>query len=401
MDNLRSIKVYSFFLLLLFVTSMGCWIGWGNKTLLQSIIGFLLVITSSVGCVKFDFSRQNIVKCVLFYFPFLIVNLGWSTQVLFTQLPSYLIPIICVVCLHSNDKVLALTYITKYYSYLMIPSLFLYFASLAGFSFSLGTITPGVGDYGNYENLIFYIRQVRDIFPRFNGPFMEPGHLGMMGAFLLMANTFDLKRLECKIILFSVIVSFSLAGYMLVFIGFMMSRYSEEKLSINSLILYISIGTFVILLGQNYNGGDNAFNNQILSRLELDDQRGISGNNRTNLFVMKMFMEMWSDYSVLLFGYSPQELMLAEDHLQYSNGIQLFMVRHGLLSVILSLSYYMITIKYSSNKKYARLFFMFVIFCFVQRTYTYWFAWIICYEYGICIQDINYNKSEEETIEII
>ena len=173
----------------------------------------------------------------------------------------------------------------------------------------------------------------------------------------------------------------------------MLNVFYRGRIALAKLILYIVLVVSFIQIGQHYNNGNNIINERILSRLEYDEERGISGNNRNSDAITLLALEMWSgDVGTLLFGYDNKYFLQFEDWELIGSGFDKFLVHHGLLCVLLVLSFYLYTICTARDKKFALLFFVFVAFCFWQRCYAQWFSWIICFYYSSVIADRNKCK---------
>ena len=94
----KSIKAYSFFVFFLFLLSMELWLGWGGrKTFILSLFACGAFLTHKLCNIRFSFSSRNIILVLLFYIAFLYKLNGGVAQII-TQIPSQLIPIICIVC---------------------------------------------------------------------------------------------------------------------------------------------------------------------------------------------------------------------------------------------------------------------------------------------------------------
>jgi len=133
------------------------------------------------------------------------------------------IPVIIFFCCSEETIEDIFTSITRWFSWILIPSLLLFVLLL------FQDITPPLGyisydaildgkeietAYSEYANYLLLIKGVfYDI--RFNSIFLEPGHLGMISSFMLFANGYNFKKKECWVILFAIILSLSLAGYVL------------------------------------------------------------------------------------------------------------------------------------------------------------------------------------------
>lgn len=393
----KSIKVYSFFVFFLFLLSMELWLGWGGrKTLMLSLFACGAFLTHKLCNIRFIFSSRNIILVLLFYIAFLY-NLKGGVAQIFTQIPSQLIPIICIVCVADEYKETILGYITKWYAKVMLISLVIFVSTILLPIPELGTIefAPD-SNYGFYKNYIFYlenINSITDTLTRFTGPFLEPGYVGMVGSFLLYANDFNIKKKEILIILFSVVFSMSLAGWLLMFIGYILNIFCKGKISFRKLILILALIVSFIQLGQHYNDGNNILNERILSRLEYDEERGFSGNNRNSEVITLLALGMWSsDVSTLLLGYDNKYFHQFEDWELIGSGFDKFLVHHGVLGILLVFSFYLYTISTARDKKFALLFFVFVVFSFWQRCYALWFSWIICFYYSSVLSDRNICK---------
>lgn len=118
------------------------------------------------------------------------------------------------------------------------------------------------------------------IIPRFAGQFLEPGHCGTMCIFILYIEKFNLRKIGNVILLLGVLFSLSLAAYGLLVGSVILTLYNQRRY----FSLMVMFGLFIAIgLGaMAYNAGDNALNNAIVARLEMDDDGNIAGSNRTS-----------------------------------------------------------------------------------------------------------------------
>jgi len=218
---------------------------------------------------------------------------------------------------------------------------------------------------------------------RFNGPFIEPGHLGIMTAFLLFADGYDFKKYTTYILIFTLLLTMSLAGYVLCFAGYLFYKYDTNKIQFSFIVFFLASIIIVYFFGKIYKGGDNLLNNYILSRLEYDEEKGFSGNNRVFGQIDIYYAAMFNDTQTLLFGYNKDIIdYLAWNHSRGS-GFIMCMVSHGLIGTIAGLLFYIFYYLIADNRKTALLFLVFVLMLYWQRTYPFWFSWLICYVFGI------------------
>lgn len=127
----------------------------------------------------------------------------------------------------------------------------------------------------------FAIHSAADLY-RFCGPFLEPGHLGTMSAFLLYIGGFNLKKFGNIVLFVAILMSLSLAAYGLM-VGAVILILFQRR---NYFALLVMVGIFIGLgIGASaYLNGDNVLNKAIVSRLEITEDGEIAGNNRTTGF---------------------------------------------------------------------------------------------------------------------
>lgn len=381
MHDIKGLRLYASFVFVLFLLSMGLWVGWLHKALYMSIVGVLTIILG-YSLKMYDFNKRNLLASLIIYLTYIFISVGFSERVVFTQIPSYFIPFISVLCVRDEYKGQILQAITKWYAYLMVPSIVLFVLCKIVHLPSFGTLYYDNENYGGFGNYIFYVQQLSGGF-RFNGPFLEPGHLGMIGAFILIANNFQIKNKYSILILISIALSLSLAGYMLVLVGYVFCAYHSGKVKIGRVVTFVAFLLTFVVGAQTYNNGDNIINEKIISRFESDEERGFAGNNRASYTVMLLFENVLEDRQLLLYGYDRQFQQDNEEKFARSNGLVFFIVKHGIIGVLVTFIFYGFLVVKAEDKKYAALFFLFIFICFFQRTYYYWIPWILCYDYAI------------------
>lgn len=385
----NKIDIYSFSIFFLFLISMELWIGWcGQKSIMFTVFGLLAVLSKIVHGIPWTMSLRNCILCIAFFGGYYLVHPEFGLREFFTQIPPQLIPIICIVFLDDNYKGRVLNNITKWYVWLMLVSIVLYFIVTFVNLPNFGIMTNG-DRYGSFANYIFYVKEFgsHETISRFGGPFLEPGYVGMIGAFLLFVNQFDFKRKEVRVILFSVLLSLSLAGWVLAFIGYFEIQYYKRNINVKKIFSLVCLFGVFIICGLSYNNGDNVINNEILSRLAFDEEKGFVGNNRNMEAMMDFFQAMWGDWDLLLHGYPPTAFYGLSDWETIGAGLDRFVVFHGLIGVFYVFLFYILSLFYAKDKKFTLLFMFFIMICFWQRTYSLWFSWIICFHYSVVLQD--------------
>lgn len=287
------------------------------------------------------------------------------------------LPILYLLQLPFEYKKELLQFSTKWYAILLIPALLMYWMTFFTSVPSIGTFVQQ--DYPPFINHVFYIETTFDdmFISRFNAFFLEPGHQALLSTFLMIANRFRFK--ECKwlwVLLLAVIFSFSLAGYLLAAIGYTLLR-------VNTILKAIIVGVLgMLVLGfvSNWAGGENAMNEMIVRRLEQDDKKGIKGNNRftsnTDFTYSKTVKngEMWTGVQY------KTNMNLIE-----GAGFKIFIIKYGLIGVILSLILYLTILPSKPDYRYTISFLIVLALCFLQRSYPTWYSWIFPYVIGIYV----------------
>lgn len=397
MPNFLKRNILYSLIFLSFLLSMKLWLGWeGRLNAMNYTIGVLLLLVVLIFNIKLSFNKQNISFFVLFVIAtLLVVPLGYGFIL-------YFLPYFIIIFLNDNDKSDCLTFITKWYGYLMIPSLLVFLVASnvdiphLGFQYANENEWALQNNYGVCKNYIFYMKSdFSNYGNRFNGPFLEPGHLGMMSAFLLMVNQFDFRKKGMKSILFSILFTLSLAAYILLIIGWLLIMYYKHKLELRYLLLFLLSFAFLYIFAMTYNEGDNVIYENFFGRLEYDEEKGFSGNNRVFGEIYLYFDFLWKDTHTMLWGY-PKETMewLAESGSR-GTGYVMWICKYGLMGLGIVILMYLCPIVFSENKKYFLLLFIFVALMFWQRCYPFWSSWIICFLYGYSYNSRTLGKNNE------
>lgn len=388
-------KSAAFVIFILFIVSMQHWIGWYYRQQISILGGFLLIFLHRINGTQICLSYRNVLSCIILYFGLLIGSIGWRgdllSQAVYTQIISFGIPIASMMCLNGRDEILLFKYITKWFAWMMIPAIILYiltsFITLPYFG-ETKWIDPDMAKngYGCNYNYLFYLKPINTLsdysIERFQGPFLEPGHLGMICAFILFANQHDYSKKENKVILVSLLLSFSLAGWVLCAIGYLFIRYYQEKIHLSKVLVMIVLVAAFIGFAKTYNDGKNVLNEAVVSRLESDDEKGIAGNNRSSMYTQVLFFKMWSTPSTLVWGYDKEyieQLNTSWATKVTGSGIVKYIVENGLFGLFFAWAFYIYYAMSSKNRKFGWLAILFFVILFMQRCYFMWYSWIICY----------------------
>lgn len=293
-----------------------------------------------------------------------------------TTFLTYL-PAILLFLLPIEKKYQVLSFITKWFCIIIGISVVLYILTFVIHLPNIGTYKADDDFYPLFRNYVFFIKST-DIIEsfRFNGPFLEPGHLSIVIAFLLFANDYDFKNNRLLwILIVALFVSFSLSGWMLTIIGWLLLNYQKIKL----VPIIMGLACFV-WISNWYNGGDNVVNNLILSRLELDDKKGIKGNNRFSHGTDILYEKMVDNGSVWIGKGSQFKSKDVE-----GAGYKIYFIRQGAFMALMILFLYALLGSYSTSKKYTISFLIILGACFLSRGYPNWYSWLLPYILGTSI----------------
>lgn len=261
-----------------------------------------------------------------------------------------------------------------------------------------------------YLNFGFYIRNIGEYtmhtggvegFQRFNSVFLEPGYLASMLIFLLYALRFDLSKRENRIILYTIFLSLSLAGYVLMIIAYVFHRLMRKQ----SIMFIFAVPVVMLLFyvfAINYRGGDNYLNSLIVERLMPDEDRGISGNNRTSDKTREYF------YRGLLNGDSFWGL--GQERVERINGGKLtgfdhnsingtgaiyYFVVNGIIAALFYLLFYIMVGRFSRARPYSTFFIILIMICFIQASYPDSKSWIYPFILGLKNYQNDYKRKRQ------
>lgn len=383
MLDMNNRKLIYLCLFIIFLTSMNLWIGWNMKKLYVFLIcGFLSSVITILNRQKFlKIDRLNFAL----YFGFLVcVFFIERKSIGLLGTLSWILSVFPIIFIRDQFKIEFIGFATKAYAWLVLLAVIAFVYAKCGLP-SFGYLHwSGSDGYGVYRNYLFYA-QSSFYGIRFNGPFLEPGHFGMMSAFLLFLNKYEWRKWEIKIITASIALTLSLAGILLAVLGYIILgiyKGGMTKWKMFASIFFVMYA--VVAVGSFYNGGDNAINSFVISRLEFDDDGSFSGNNRAYGVIPIYYAKMWSDFNLLLKGYDQQtvEWIFTRTN-SGGTGFVVWTLIHGLIGVFVASFFYLETCLLSKNKRYALCAFVFVGLMFWQRSYPFWQSWLICFLYGI------------------
>lgn len=224
-------------------------------------------------------------------------------------------------------------------------------------------------------------------FFRFSSIFCEPGYFAILLTFLLFINKFNMKDKRNIVYVVSLVLTLSLAGFIMSLFAYIANRLELSRKRISTLVGIGVVVTIAYFFFSNYNDGNNAINEAIISRLEVDEDKGIAGNNRTSEALDDQFAKLLTS-SDLLFGIS------ARDEIEFGVGYKAFMMKNGLFGLVLFLWFLTAIAKRAGNYRSWILFSLFVLMFARGDGTMFYAAFILIYTAGVTLTKYNITKEE-------
>lgn len=379
---------YSFFflklsLLLIFLKSLHAWFTWDFNVIIVNFIGVALFVFIAIKyAYAFKITKGNLLLSILFFITQLyIVKTGNLNALIGAIISGILISFLLF--LNDKYKINILNFITKAFAGLLTVSLIAWIFYLLGFSLPSFNATYNDGQY-DFQNHYFYLVNNKvmliDFIRRFSSVFLEPGHLGMITAFLLYVYKFNFKKNEVIIIFIATIFTFSLAAYIIVVFSILaIALTNSKKPFLYFFSLIIAVFLFYLFF-KDYNNGDNVINTFIIERLKYEDGT-ISGNNR--------FTSYLEDYYNRFITTDDKYIGIGSEYNKIdwgggNAGYKLFIIQQGFIGLFLVFVFYWgVTLKYKSKDAY----FLLIVFIlsFIQASYALWECELIIFITGLSL----------------
>lgn len=325
----------------------------------------LQIIIISIGIILLQGKRYKDIKNYWLLAVILILNFIFIA--LNNQAVGNIINFMLIIslCLQDSDlKKQLLTDFVKVLSVILFISFFVYIPWLFGLQILPSRFIEFDGRLFRFDYLCLYTDSVP---PRFQGLFLEPGHIGMIISFVLFCRGYDLKSKQTWILLLSLILSFSLAGYILTVLGLILYLLLQGKLSFKT--LFITAICFSGLYLWAVKQQDNVFYELIFKRLELDGGT-IAGDNRYTPEFESFYKLKMENPRYFILGMQEKFDINA---FPKNAGYKVYLIENGLVALIfLFLRYCAILFSRFSYKGCALL----ILFSlsFLQRPYADWFV---------------------------
>lgn len=349
-----------------------------------AMIGFLYIIFSKR---KFCFNGRVIITFITLW-----LATAWNPAGLSWIIYKCPFTALTLLLCDKNSLRRLLAIWTKIYAIVLLVSFIAWPLAFAGILPSYGIINlDGSNDSYYFQNHILCLVNLNIIDAdvlRFSSVFLEPGHVAMIGAFTLYANHFDFKKWTTWIILIISMVTLSLAGYVLIAIGFLMVRLQKSN-TLKNLATLVGASIVIAIIyfaAVSYNNGDNLVNIMIVERLQPDEEKGISGNNRF-YGQTDMVFDSFLTSSDLFTGISREKYQsYVADATVAGAGYKMYLLEMGLLGTLLALFSYLLIAKKAVNKRFIYDFILLFIIAFLQRAWPMQPVWLYLFIFATSVE---------------
>lgn len=310
---------------------------------------------------------------------------------------SSVIPFLFIFSLKDEYKSDILNFVVNFVGYSFAISLFFFFLYNIGISLPHSYFSVFHYEFDNYYFFYIRINFLNILLPvsRYCFIFYEPGYTGCLIALLLHAISYNFKKYKISyILLLALFLTFSLAGWLIASLGFLLHKLGNNKLRFYWVSLILIFLLAFVSFFKSYNGGDNIVNNVMLERLQASETEYtiISGYNRSSASLREYF---WND-----FLYSENIWLGRPDYLHYFGYEETmisdwtaFVIRHGwigLVSFILFVVYYPLC---SHKKKYALTTYSILYLLIFSQTIFLVFGYMYLTVYSLgCSEIMNENS---------
>lgn len=378
--------IFNLSMLLSFLNSMYAWFFWHiNTAYIGLVVSIFVCFYIIIESVKLKFSYTKIIGIILLMLSYYI---GYPKD--FNTIIGkvfILFPIIALI--HIEDEEIhkgLLNFTANFFAILLPISLVVFWLSHAGLPV-IKEIPPPTFKYGSDFRCYIFAIQSNFYGIRFSSIFLEPGHLGMILAYLLYALKFNLKDIRVIIIGISILFTMSLAAYVLTILAFVLTLYANKKLKIRYVVSAILFFIFLYIVAVNYKDGDNYLYEYFFQRLEFSEDKLIAGNNRTYGMFDDFYELAMEHKNLLLWGIGVDNFLVLFENAHFGGaGIKVFVLKQGVVALMfVFLGYILIgsSIIAKNSRRYLIGFIILYAASFLQRAYPFWTSWLILFIVGL------------------
>lgn len=338
-----------------------------------TLVSIPTIIVSFIKIVqlKDSITSHQLLLCYCFLlFSFFCFFTDWGVGFFFIKVPTLFLFTVSVILLPIEEKKLLLDAISKCMVLMIIISVPAWLLFLAGVDLPHSDMILHPNGFHKYYDYRFFRVDARNdevidlMLPRFQSWFLEPGQFATPCVFLFYLNGARFNRKNLPFII-GIILSFSLVALVL-FFGCIIARkiiVKEKYLFIKLLLIAIVVGGVGYYFTQ-YVEQENSVNKYVFSRLEYDEDKGISGNNRTSAYFDKKYQKFLQSPD-RYFGIK-QQLSEGVNWTNNCSGYKKFIVKNGFIGFGLFM-FFVFLLFYFNRSKPSFFFFVIAVTAFFVR----------------------------------
>lgn len=382
--------IYKLIVLYCFLASARSSLTLGDNPYIDLGLGIAAILIAPEGI--FDGSFRRIYATIFLAVASMYTMIGAPVTGYLAQFAAVLVPIILILT-KSEYQIDIYKFLSKWLAILLIISFVWWVLWLIGVPLPhISQRLPWQHDsWGFINNNYFLFRntialnpyRAVDTYYRFNGFFLEPGHLGTITSLFLYVNKFNLRKWENIVFLFIVAISLSSAAYAITAIGYCFYRYTIDRWRVVVPILSVIAAVFVI---SQYNGGDNIINEVIFEKFTRE-QGAIEG--RFSESTKALWDKSINDGSILLGKGAGADI-------HESAGYKVYLIMNGIVGASIMILAYWLIQSINPSRLGLYMFFLLII-SFLQRTYCFWDAFLDPYILGTAYLYIDDETTVEES----
>ena len=387
-------NTYSVILVIQALYSLKVWFLWWIPAQIGTVIIFTISVFYFIYAPFWTFKdNRRVFAAALLIILFLYQAEGNLNAYMLKLLESF--AVIPLIFLKPKYQIDILERFQKVITVILTISLACWILHLVGIYFPSTPITYGMVDRGKgledqylFDNhYVFLVNQswmfksfaVLPDFLRFSSIFIEPGYLAILMVFLLFINRFKFKERRNWLYLATIIATVSLAGFLMGVFAYIAHGAQYTKRGIVGVLLLLLVAFAGYNYFKDFNGGQNFINEGIIVRLELDESKGISGNNRTteNFDIQYDAFFASSDF---IGGVGAKKV---SDIGGANVGYKAYIMRYGVIGLILFLSYLILIARIWKGYRALVLFIIYVLMFIRGDVTIFWTGFMLVYVCGL------------------
>lgn len=307
-------------------------VSWLSRVPLFSICIYIIIISLIKLSGKIIHASTNELFSLFFLFVYSLLSF-FVFDTLYLYNAAVFFALLSILMLPINEKGYFLRAITNCFVIVLLISIPAWILYLIGVPLPHSGVIYHSNGFHEFYDYYFFRVSSKDLtlFPRFGSIFLEPGQMATPCAFLFFLNGANFSR-KNLVLLTAIVLSFSLIAYGLVMISFLANRFlSSSKYRVVKILSATFLVLGVSLFFSRDEASDDPVTAMIVSRLEYDEEKVISGNNRLSgdfRIRYNHFIQSEDRYLGIR-----DRLLKGNDWTYNSSGILKFIVHRGLIGL--------------------------------------------------------------------